>query len=69
MVLVDMDMPKNCMKCPLHDGENGGCQGNPNIGSGEGIYDRPRQCPIKEDIKALMDDAYSRGYFDGYEEV
>ena len=55
MVLIDMDMPENCIKCPLHDGESGGCQGNSNIGSGEGIYDRPRLCPIKTEIFGKKD--------------
>ncbi len=46
MVQIDIDMPENCIECPIHDGEYGRCNANKNISVN--FEERPRKCPIIE---------------------
>ena len=49
MIKLEIELPESCLNCPLHDGEYGRCNVDPNIPMN--IYERPRSCPIIEEEK------------------
>ena len=46
MIQIDMHMPKNCIECPIHDGEYGWCDLDADIAMN--CDDRPDNCPLHE---------------------
>ena len=64
MIVIDMDMPKNCTDCPCLNSEYGYCQVD---------YKRmdrfnatkPKNCPIKCDIEQISSARYNNGFYDG----
>lgn len=46
MVQIDIDIPENCVECPIHNGEYGWCNANKNISVN--FEERPRRCPLIE---------------------
>ena len=45
MIQIDIEMPENCLECPLHDGEYGWCNLTYITMDCEG---RPKKCPLHE---------------------
>lgn len=54
MIVIDMDMPKNCEECPCFDNAYGECQidAKNTIGFAD-LEERSPRCPIKCDIKDI----------------
>ena len=46
MIQIDIEMPKTCLECPLHDGEYGWCNLNYDITMD--CEERPKECPLHE---------------------
>ena len=46
MIQIDIEMPKTCCDCPLHDGEYGWCNLNYDITMD--CEERPKECPLHE---------------------
>ena len=46
MVQIDIDIPGNCVECPIHNGEYGWCNANKDISVN--VEERPRKCPLIE---------------------
>lgn len=64
MVQIDIDMPENCIECPIHDGEYGRCNVNKNISVN--FEERPRKCPLIEPEQEEYEKSYKKGYYDGF---
>ena len=66
MIELDIQMPENCLDCPMCDGEYGYCHVDCNIDVGiEGINKRPTDCPLKERKKGKFIGTEYDGYADG----
>ena len=46
MIQIDIEVPKTCLECPLHDGEYGWCNLNYDITMD--CEERPKECPLHE---------------------
>jgi len=68
MIVIDMDMPKNCAECPLHTDTLSKVfceQTYKCVGTTVACYERMKDCPIKCDIEQISSARYNNGFYDG----
>lgn len=48
MIQIDMEMPEDCIDCPIHNDEFLCCNLEPDIKDWDGFDGRPEWCPLVE---------------------